>query len=331
MEMATNKKKLLITQSMAKVGWDLLRERGDIEPVQFPGTITSGDFRALLAQHAPVNGVALGITPFGEAEIAAAREMQVVARIGVGYDAVDVPALTNRKIPLMVAGSANSPSVAEQAMFMMMTLAKRGAELNAMVQANQWNKRMSAVPVDLFGKTVLIVGFGRIGTRTAKRCQAMEMNVLVYDPYKSAAEIIAAGCQAVSNLDQALPKADFVTVHCPKTPETVGMFNAARLARMRPTAYLVNTARGGIIDEPALYAALSSGKLAGAGLDVYEQEPVQPNNPLLTLGNVVSAPHMAGVTKESLDRMGLQTAKNILSVLDDKPIRENVINQEVLD
>lgn len=329
--MTTNKKKLLITQSMARVGWDLLRERGDIEPVQFPGTVTTSDFRALLTQHAPVNGVALGVTPFGEAEIAAAREMLVVARIGVGYDAVDVPALTKRKIPLMVAGSANSPSVAEQAMFMMMTLAKRGAELNAMVQANQWTKRMTAVPVDLFGKTVLIVGFGRIGTRSAKRCQAMEMNVLVYDPYKPTAEIKAAGCEPVASLDAALPRADFVTVHCPKTPETVGMFNAARLARMKPTAYLVNTARGGIIDEPALYAALSTGKLAGAGLDVYEKEPVQPDNPLLKLGNVVSAPHMAGVTKESLERMGLQTAKNILSALDGKPIRENVINQEVLD
>ena len=329
--MATNKKKLLITQSMARLGWDLLRERGDIEPVQFPGTVTTSDFRALLTQHAPVHGVALGVTPFGEAEIAAAREMLVVARIGVGYDAVDVPALTKRKIPLMVAGSANSPSVAEQAMFMMMTLAKRGAELNTMVQANQWAKRMTAVPVDLFGKTVLIVGFGRIGTRSAKRCQAMEMNVLVYDPYMPTAAIKAAGCEPVASLDEALPRADFVTVHCPKTPETVGMFNAARLARMKPTAYLVNTARGGIIDEPALYAALSTGKLAGAGLDVYEKEPVQPDNPLLKLGNVVSAPHMAGVTKESLDRMGLQTAKNILSALDGKPIRENVINQEVLD
>jgi D-3-phosphoglycerate dehydrogenase len=331
MEMATNKKKLLITQSMARLGWDLLRERGDIEPVQFPGTVTTSDFRALLTQHAPVHGVALGVTPFGEAEIAAAREMLVVTRIGVGYDAVDVPALTKRKIPLMVAGSANSPSVAEQAMFMMMTLAKRGAELNAMVQANQWAKRMTAVPVDLFGKTVLIVGFGRIGTRSAKRCQAMEMNVLVYDPYMPTAAIKAAGCEPVASLDEALPRADFVTVHCPKTPETVGMFNAARLARMKPTAYLVNTARGGIIDEPALYAALSTGKLAGVGLDVYEKEPVQPDNPLLKLGNVVSAPHMAGVTKESLDRMGLQTAKNILSALDGKPIRENVINQEVLD
>jgi D-3-phosphoglycerate dehydrogenase len=257
--------------------------------------------------------------------------MQVVGRIGVGYDAVDVPALTKKKIPLMVAGTANSPSVAEQAMFMMMTLAKRGAELNAMVQANQWNKRMTAVPVDLFGKTVLIVGFGRIGTRSAKRCQAMEMKVLVFDPYKPAADIKAAGCEAVTDLDAALPKADFVTIHCPKTPETVGMFNAARLARMKPTAYLVNTARGGIIDEPALHAALTTGKLAGAGLDVYEKEPVQPDNPLLKLPNVISAPHMAGVTKESLDRMGLQTAKNILSALDGKPIRENVINQEVLD
>ena len=127
---------------------------------------------------------------------------------------------------------------------------------------------------------MLIVGFGRIGTRSAKRCQAMEMNVLVYDPYVSAAAIEAAGCEPVTDLDAALPRADFVTIHCPKTPETVGMFNAARLARLKPTAYLVNTARGGIIDEPALHKALTSGKLAGAGLDVYEKEPTPADNPL---------------------------------------------------
>src|SRR6185436_8596118 len=123
---------------------------------------------------------------------------------------------------------------------------------------NEWNKRMSAVPVDLFNKTALIVGFGRIGTRTAKRCQAMEMNVLIYDPYKATADIKAAGCEPVADLDAALPRADFVSIHCPKNPETVGMFSAARLARLKPTAYLVNTARGGIIDEPALYTALST-------------------------------------------------------------------------
>jgi D-3-phosphoglycerate dehydrogenase len=329
--MATNKKKLLITQSMAPTGWALFKERGDIETVEFPNTISAPDFQALLAKHAPVNGVALGATRFGQNELAAAREMLVVARIGVGFDAVDVPALTAKKIPLMVAGSANSPSVAEQAMFMMLMLARRGAELNALVRDDQWNKRLGTVPFDLYGKTVLIVGFGRIGTRSAKRCQAMEMTVLVYDPYKPAAEIKAAGCEPLTDLDAALPRADFVTIHCPKTPETVGMFNAARLARMKPTAYLVNTARGGIIDEPALHKALTGGKLAGAGLDVFEQEPTPADNPLLKLPSVISAPHMAGVTRESLDRMGLQTARNILSALDGKPIRENVINKEVLD
>ncbi len=150
------------------------------------------------------------------------------------------------------------------------------------------------LPFDLFGKTVLIVGFGRIGTRTAKRCLAMEMNVLVYDPYKSAAEIKAAGCEPVADLDAALPHADFVSIHCPKTPETVGMFNAARLKRMKPTAYLINTARGGIIDEPALYDALVSGKLAGAGLDVFEQEPPPVGHSLFELPNVIMAPHVAG-------------------------------------
>lgn len=329
--MATNKKKLLITESMAPGGWALFNERGDVEAIKFPNMISAPDFEAFLKQHAPVNAVALGATRFGEKELDAAREMLVVARIGVGFDAVDVPALTARKIPLMVAGSANSPSVAEQAMFMMMALAKRGAELHAMVKDGQWSKRLASVPFDLYGKTVLVVGFGRIGTRSAKRCQAMEMNVLIYDPYVQASDIKAAGCEPVADLDAALPRADFVTIHCPKTPETVGMFNAARLQRMKPTAYLVNTARGGIVDEPALHAALTTAKLAGAGLDVFEQEPPPQDNPLLKLPSVIIAPHMAGVTRESLDRMGLQTARNILSALDGKPIRENVINGEVLD
>lgn len=329
--MATNKKKLLITESMAPGGWALFKERGDVEAVKFPNMISAPDFEAFLKQHAPVNAVALGATRFGEKELEAAREMLVVARIGVGFDAVDVPALTARKIPLMVAGSANSPSVAEQAMFMMMALAKRGAELHAMVKDGQWSKRLASVPFDLYGKTVLVVGFGRIGTRSAKRCQAMEMNVLVYDPYVEAGAIKTAGYESVAELDAALPRADFVTIHCPKTPETVGMFNAARLQRMKPTAYLVNTARGGIVDEPALHAALTTAKLAGAGLDVFEQEPPPQDNPLLKLPGVIIAPHMAGVTRESLDRMGLQTARNILSALDGKPIRENVINKEVLD
>src|SRR5215813_2554085 len=328
--MATNKKKIFVTQTMSPGARALLNERDDIELVEFPNLITPKDFEAMLKQHAPVHGVALGATAFGETELEAARDMQVVTRIGVGFDAVDVPALSRRKVPLMVAGTANSPSVAEQALFMMLTLAKRASEMDTIVKGNKWAARLGALPYDLFGKTVLIVGFGRIGTRTAKRCLAMEMNVLIYDPYKSAADIKAAGCEPVANLDAALPRADFVSIHCPKNPETVGMFGAARLKLMKPTAYLVNTARGGIVGEKALHEALVSKKLAGAGLDVFEQEPPPAGHPLLTLPNVITAPHVAGVTRESVDRMSEQTALNILSALDGTPIRQNVINQDVL-
>jgi D-3-phosphoglycerate dehydrogenase len=328
--MATNKKKIFVTESMSQPGRALLRERDDIELVEFSNMISTGDFKAMLDEHAPVHGVALGATRFGEPELEASKDMMVVTRIGVGYDAVDVPALSLRKVPLMVAGTANSPSVAEQALFMMLMLAKRASEMHGLVKDGHWSKRLGMLPYDLFGKTVLIIGFGRIGTRTAKRCLAMEMNVLVYDPYKPAAEIGAAGCEPVADLDAALARADFVSIHCPKTPETVGMFNAARLARMKPTAYLINTARGGIVEERALYDALVSHKLAGAGLDVFEQEPPPSGHQLFALPNVVMAPHVAGVTREAVDRMSEQTARNILSALDGEPIRQNVINQDVL-
>jgi len=328
--MATNKKKIFVTESMSLPGRALLRERDDIELVEFPNMISAADFAAMLKQHAPVHGVALGGTRFGEPELQASEDMKVVTRIGVGYDAVDVPALSRRKIPLMVAGTANSPSVAEQALFMMLTLAKRAVEMHSIVKEGKWGHRLGMLPYDLFGKTVLIVGFGRIGTRTAKRCLAMEMSVLVYDPYKSAADIKAADCESVADLDAALPRADFVSIHCPKTAETVGMFNAARLGLMKPTAYLINTARGGIVDEPALHGALVSGALAGAGLDVFEQEPPPSGHSLFDLPNVIMAPHVAGVTREAVDRMSEQTARNILSALDGQPIRQNVINQDVL-
>jgi D-3-phosphoglycerate dehydrogenase len=328
--MATNKKKIFVTESMSQQGRILLREREDIELIEFPNMISAKDFEAMLRQQAPVHGVALGATRFGEPELEASKDMKVVTRIGVGYDAVDIPALSRRKIPLMVAGTANSPSVAEQALFMMLTLAKRAVEMHSIVKDGKWGHRLGMLPFDLFGKTVLIIGFGRIGTRTAKRCLAMEMNVLVYDPYKPAAEIKPAGCEPVGDLDAALPRADFVSIHCPKTPETIGMFNAARLKRMKSTAYLINTARGGIVDETALHAALVSGSLAGAGLDVFEQEPPPSGHSLFDLPNVIMAPHVAGVTREAVDRMSEQTARNILSALDGEPIRQNVINQDVL-
>ena len=324
--MTPNKKKVLLPHSMAKAGWAVLEGRDDIEAVGYDPYITMPDLQAALKD---TDGIALSLTPLKAPEIAAAPRLRVAARIGVGYDAVEIPALTARGIPLMVVGTANSVSVAEHAIFMMYALAKQVMAQDKLVRANRWKDRWSGMPVDLAEKTLLVVGFGRIGTRTAKRCLAMDMPVLVYDPYVSTADIIAAGCEPVTDLDAALARADVVTIHCPKTPETIGMFNAARLARMKPTAFIVNTARGGIIDETALHAALSSGKLAGAGIDVFDKEPPAAENPIFGLPNTIVSAHMAGVTTESMDRMAVATVKNILSVLDGTPNKENAVNKEV--
>ena len=328
--MATNKKRIFVPHALAPSAIALFEAREDIEIVRFDNLISPTAFNEMVENSSQLNAAVLGATPFSAATVAVAKGLQVVARIGVGYDAVDVPALTRVGVPLMTTGIANSPSVAEQAVFFMLQLSKRGTELNALVQDGKWAGRMAVLPSDLLDKTVLIVGFGRIGTRTAKRCLAMEMNVLVYDPFVTPEAIKAAGCEPVTDLDAALARADILTLHCPKTPQTAGMINASRLARMKPTAFLVNTARGGIVDEAALHAALVGKRLAGAGLDVFEKEPPPTDHPLLKLANVIVAPHIAGVTTESVERMGLQSALNVLSVFDGKPIAANVINPEVL-
>ncbi len=325
---ATNKKRLLLPTTMTQPGWDALAGRDDVVGVPYTPGLPTDQFHALLAD---ADAVGLSVTPFGAAELAAGPRLRVVGRHGVGYDAVDVPALTSRRIPLMIVGTANSVTVAEHAMFMMMTLAKRGAAMAAMVNEGRWSDKFADRPVELFEKVLLVVGFGRIGTRIAKRCFGMEMTVLVYDPYVAAATIRTAGCEPASDLDAALARADFVTIHCPKTPETTGLFDAERLARMKPSAYLVNTARGGIVDESALYAALAAGRLAGAGLDVFDREPAPLDNPLFKLPNVVVTPHAAGGTREAGDRSAIAAVRNLLSVLDGRPIRDNVVNREVLD
>jgi len=202
--------------------------------------------------------------------------------------------------------------------------------MDALPRQGRWHERYNFLPTELLGKQLLIVGFGRIGTRVAKRCLAMEMAVDVYDPYVPAETIRAAGCKPVADLDAALPRADFVTLHCPKMPDTANLFNAARLARMKPTARLINTARGGIVDEQALHSALASGRLAGAGIDVFSPEPPLTDNPLFTLKNVIVAPHMAGNSRESLDRKAVTVVRNLLSVLDGAPRTEYVVNPGAL-
>lgn len=329
--MTTNRKRVFHTDTMGKAGLEVLRKREDVEAIPFSNFISPSDYQALLKQNAPVAAVILGATRFGAAELQAAGQLQVVARTGVGYDAIDIPAMTKAKVPVMIAGTANSPSVAEHAMYFMLTLARKGPELSALVKEGRWKQRIEPkyITTDMFEKTVLIIGFGRIGTRQARRCQAMECKVLVYDPYVKPDVIKAAGCEPVANLDDAIPRADFITIHCPKTPETIGMFNLKRMRAMKRTAYLVSTARGGIIDEKDLHTALSDGTLPAAALDVFDKEPPDPDNPLFKLPNLICSPHIAGVTAEAMERMAEQAALNVLSVFDGRPRKENAVNPEV--
>lgn len=326
--MATNKRKVMLPHTMGRQGIEVMQARDDIETIIYPAGIGQAE---LLPQLTDIAGIALSGTPFRQREMDASPAMQAVARIGVGYDAVEVPALTARRVPLLTAGTANSTSVAEQAFNLIIALAKKNRAMDAMVKEDRWTQRHGTPPMELSGKTILIVGFGRIGTRTARRCAAFDMTVLIHDPYIKQDNVRSAGYQIADDLDAALPRADILCIHCPKSPETVGMFDSRRLGLMKTGSFIVNTARGGIIDESALYNALASGHLAGAGLDVFEQEPTPPDNPLLRLENVISSPHMAGVTVEAIAAMAVATARNILSVLDGTPNRENTINPEVYD
>lgn len=279
---------------------------------------------------AAADAISVRTTPIPAELIARGNRLRTVARHGVGYDAVDVAALTARRIPLTITPLANAVSVAEHALTMMLALAKRLGEQDAALRAGRWGAGDARPVCDLEGRTALVLGFGRIGHRVARFCAALGMRVLVRDPYVDQAAIARAGHAPVPDLDAALPEADVVTIHTPKTTETTRLFDARRIGLMKRGAILVNTARGGIIDEAALHAAMLGGHLLGAGLDVFEEEPTPPANPLLALPNVISTPHLAGVTAESLRRMGMHCAQNILDALDGRLNPENVVNREVL-
>ena len=203
--MATNKRKVMLPHTMGQQGVSLVRAREDIDTVIYPAGLSQTELLPLLADCA---GIALSGTPYRQTEMNASPAIQVVARIGVGYDAVEVPALTARGVPLMVAGTANSTSVAEQAFHLMIALAKKNAAMDQLVKGGRWGDRHGGLPMELAGKTVLIVGFGRIGTRSAKRCLGFDMTVLIYDPNVDTGKIIAAGCEPVSDLDGALQPGD---------------------------------------------------------------------------------------------------------------------------
>jgi D-3-phosphoglycerate dehydrogenase len=288
------------------------------------------DPKLLEERIAAADAISVRNTAIPASLIARGNRLRTVARHGVGYDAVDVPALTARRIPLTITSGANAVSVAEHALALMLAVAKRISELDAALRGGSWGQLPGRPMVELRDRTVLVFGHGRIGHRVANLCAAFGMRVLVSDPYVDQAAIAAAGHTPVADLDAALAQADVVTIHVPKTAETTGLLDARRLARLPTHAILVNTARGGIVDEPALVAALRDGRLLGAGLDVFETEPTPRENPLFSLPNVVVSAHLAAATQEGIRRMGLQCAQNILDVLDGRPNPEMVVNKEVL-
>ncbi|MFQ5971403.1 MAG: hydroxyacid dehydrogenase [Alphaproteobacteria bacterium] len=263
--------------------------------------------------------------------VAAAKRLRVVCRHGVGYDNIPLEALNARRIPLAIVGQVNAISVAEHALFMMLELAKRGRSYDRAVRRGDWQLRNTFAATELADKTLLILGFGRIGREVARRARAFAMNVLAYDPYVAAETMAAAEVGKVEDWRAELGGVDVLSVHLPRTAETEGAIGADELSSIRPSAFVINTARGGIIDEVALVAALREGRLAGAGIDAFEREPPNSINPLLSLENLVLSPHSAGLTLESAMRMAVASAENALAGIDGRLDPELVVNPQVLE
>jgi len=261
--------------------------------------------------------------------IAKAPRLKIVSRHGVGYDAVDVAALNARGIPLAIIGDVNSRPVAEHAMMMILALAKKIRGYDTATRGGAWNARHRFDSIELYEKTVLIIGFGRIGRHFARMASGFGMNILAYSPSQMPEAIRAGGAEPVASLYEGLARADFVTIHAPKTGEKP-LIGSSELAAMKPTALLVNTARGGMIDEAALVAALSERRLAGAGLDVFLDEPPAADHLLFSRDDVLLSPHTASLTAESAIRMAVMSIQNALDYFEGRLDPSLVVNREAI-
>lgn len=256
--------------------------------------------------------------------------LRILVRHGVGYDIVDVPALTERGIPLAITPDANAVSVAEHALMLILATARRVTAYDANMRVPVWGAQPGLPTFDLAGKTALVIGFGRIGTRVARLLAAFGTRVLVRDPYVAKGTIRGLGYEPMDDAAEAAGTADIVTLHVPSNEETRGMVDAAFLARMKPGAILVNTARGTLVDGAALDRALRAGHLAGAGLDVFEEEPVEAPIPLLSAPNLILTPHIAASTAEGLRRMAMDSAEAVLACFEGRLDPDMVVNRAVL-
>jgi D-3-phosphoglycerate dehydrogenase len=262
--------------------------------------------------------------------IAQAKQLRVVCRHGVGYDLVDVPVLSERGIAVMITPEANAASVAEHALMLMLSLARRVVPVSEGVRRGQWRVQGQSSTFELGGRSILIVGFGRIGTRVARLCTAFGMRVMVHDPFIPAGTIRGAGYEAIVERTVGLAEADFVTVHVPAHEKNRGMVDASFLSQMKKGAVLINTARGTLVDESALDAALRSGHLAAAGVDVLKVEPMVEPPAMVKHENLIVTPHVAASTAEGLRRMAWDSAGNVIDFLAGKPDRDAIVNVEIL-
>ena len=322
--MSSNKYKVLVVQGLHEQGLEMLKNRTDIE---FK-VLMSDDENEILEAAKDVSGITVRTAKISSKIIEAANKLQVVSRHGVGYDSIDLVSLNNKKIPLTIAAHSNMISVSEQAMFFLLALSKNVFYYDDFTRKGDWTNRWDVKAWDLAQKNILVVGFGRIGSNFVKRALAFDMNVFVYDPYVKKEKIKIFGAIPVDNIIENLRKMDAITLHCPKNIETTDLFTKKEFAIMKKSSFIINCARGGILNEEDLYEALINKKIAGAGLDVFYVEPTPSSNPLFKLKNVILSPHIAGVTVESTVRMATETVQNVLDVLDDKINQSVVVNSK---
>lgn len=316
---------VLVASKIHHAGLELLKARSDVEVLSVDA-VTAEAYRPLLPQ---ADAVLLRTQPMTAVDIATAPKLKIVSRHGVGYDAVDVAALNGRNIPLAIVGDVNSRAVAEHTLMLMLTAARRTVAHHVASTTCNWNERNRFDSVELDGKSLLVLGFGRIGRRVAELGKAFGMRVTAFDPHVTAQQMADLGVDHAPDMPSILGSADYISVHLPGGKGPV--IGAAELAHMKPSAIIVNAARGGIIDERALDTALRNRTLRAAALDVLVQEPPAADHPLLSNPYITISPHNAGLTEECAMRMSIAAAQNILDALDGKLERRLVVNADAIE
>ncbi len=316
---------LLVAGQLHPSGLALLRSASGVT-FDYVEEVSEPSYAPLIGK---ADALVIRTQPLSAATIAKGERLKVVSRHGVGYDAVDLAALNARGVALMIVGDTNSVSVAEHAMMMLLAAAKRAILADKAVrETGRWGWRNRLEGTELAGKRLLIIGYGRIGRRLARIAAAFGMELQAYDPWLAQQGWPQGDARPAESLMDGLAWADAVSVSAPKADRPI--LGEAEIAAMKPGAIVVNTARGGIVDEKALAAALASGQIGAAGLDVFEQEPPDPANPLLAFDQVVLSPHIAGLTAEAAERMAVASVQNALDFLDGRADPDLIVNKQAL-